>query len=278
MYETKMKFIILSFLALFTPTAYCAGELVDYVKLNWISSIEIKLNKKLKLNDVIKEPAGTKQVLAEVIYLNQDFLAQRDCLIFDIPLKKEPGSLYVTKLKGDELCRFELYSKANYKLNGIYNMGLNLSKKRFQITIDTKIININLLNKDQGSRFQLGDHSGSRDRISGLKVSLAPSNGAISPLNDGTICYEVDDNCKVIKDLNCNLCRNGTYLVKASQCGTKLRQVCGSSKCGTKGSPACMRGVVASGYTGNYCIPDSPIGLCYKGLRVFCENGALICN
>jgi hypothetical protein len=50
-------------------------------------------------------------------------------------------------------------------------------------------------------------------------------------------------------------------------------------KCGRAGFPACIRGYVASKLDPNaFCINDSPVGFCQKGLRVVCLNNQLMCE
>jgi hypothetical protein len=246
---------------------------------NWISSYQIDLNKNLKFDDVIQQPAGTKQVIAEVYYLNHNFLSQKDCLIYEIPLKKKPGTLSLVKLATtNEKCQSQLFSKPLYMMKDVFNLGVELTTNLLKMSINSNVVKIKLLNKNQKGSFKLGDHFAANDNIPGLKVSLAFDDTGSTLLADGVICHDIDDSCNIKLDLNCDLCQNSSYTVKASQCERELRTVCGQQKCGIKGAPACLRGAKASGYTGNYCISDSPIGICYKGLRVFCENGSLICN
>jgi len=145
----------------------------------------------------------------------------------------------------------------------VYNFSFNLKKNVLILNIDQhkeKIKMLNFYNQD----------------ISLLSFLKDP--GVQIP--DYTICSDVSNHCASKTINNCDSCSAGvSYQVVASNCSFgSLRRYCGKKICGKKDAPACYRGRAASGYTGPFCISDSPIAFCEKPLRVICLNDELYCR
>jgi hypothetical protein len=98
-------------------------------------------------------------------------------------------------------------------------------------------------------------------------------------LADGTLCFQVDDGCNVLKN-NCNDCESGSMPIISSKCDKEYNKICSVTACGNRGAPACVRGYNYSGKvidTG--CIDGSSSGYCQGGLSAYCdERSILVCR
>lgn len=94
-------------------------------------------------------------------------------------------------------------------------------------------------------------------------------------------CYQVDKNCQVIKEFDCDSCRYGWTYVPGGECGEDFNAVCGVDRCGERGEFACPRGqAYLRGFVRDIepCSQDSPLGYCQEGLVPICdENKNLVC-
>jgi hypothetical protein len=265
--------IVLSFLI--TVNLY-ADDFSQYVQEHWSSAYNVEINPEIDTSKKIEKPKGVRLNVLEVYYYDSKFKVLKDCLVYKTPKEKELGRLFVVNIPYTSECKEHLFDLEKSKTNSIYNFGIALEGKRLKLLIDTKTLVVNLLNKSEKTQLELGSISHEGTGRLGVTISLSHGHSG-TLLDEGSICYDVDDKCNVVINKNCYLCPNNFYSVKASNCPTDIRKRCGPSSCGGKGEPACLRGVAASKYKGNYCIPDSPIGLCNKGLRVSCANAELIC-
>lgn len=264
MYESTLKLLILFGCCIVsTLSSAKATSFENYMHKNWASSYRVKLNENITNKESVNKPEGTKIVLANVFFLNNEFERIQDCLIYKVPKKSEAGALSIVHVEAGQDCRDHLYSQSVTVLKPIYNLGIDLQKNKLKLSIDKREVNISLLNTNE-------------KKI--IKISMSDSIITHPLIDDGETCFDVDSKCSIVQTNTCSFCKTSSYQVIASNCPTAVRKICGVKKCGIKGNPACIRGVLASGYKGDYCIPDSPIGICEKGLRVFCEKGELICN
>lgn len=273
MYANKL----VAFLFLISVKVY-SSSFIDYIDKSWSSGYKVTINKNYTTSLKIDEPKGTTQYIVRVDYLNKDFKKLSDCLIYQIPRTGESGSLYIHLLNNNKSCEDVLFEKHLFSIEEVYNFGISYKENILKLIIDNKTKQIKLLNSKFNTDNKIYDHIASRMYLEGVQISRVERDSNTEYYKDGSICLDVDNKCEVIKNTNCDLCQNGTHNIIASNCPSKVRRVCGIKECGEKGNPACIRGFLATKYMGDYCIPDSPVGFCKKGLRVFCENGELICN
>lgn len=96
-----------------------------------------------------------------------------------------------------------------------------------------------------------------------------------------TFCHRVDENCEDIEDFSCRSCRYGWYEVVDYSCPQGGSKLCGPSRCGRRGEPACPRGLEENSKARSeavVCEKGSKAGLCEQGLETHCdENNVLIC-
>lgn len=267
-----MKFLLT--FALLIPITASAQGLLGLIYERWVSVVGIKkINPELQLSGSIKKPEGTWQALLEVYYLDSNFLKLKDCLSYYVPLGKDPGILKVQTVRLNQNCENVLLEAGDATEKGIYNLAIKLSnsaesKYHLRIKMDKTEYDFIFPNMNVGNHF------------SGIQVGVPSTmtSSRIPNLRDGMICFDVDNECSVKMEYRCNQCINSSYQVIASNCSTAYRQVCGPDNCGGKNQPACIRGRKSTGFELDYCINDSPVGFCNKGLRVMCFDKVLICQ
>ncbi|MBT4792001.1 MAG: hypothetical protein HON90_10550 [Halobacteriovoraceae bacterium] len=250
----------------------------DITQKRWASSAQILTNKNIPSTQNITEPAGTYQQILEIIYQDRSFNLHKDCLIYKIPSKLNvEGLLKVISVNYHVPCESVLMLKTKLTVSPVYNFSYELKKRKLLLSIDTKKFEYDLFNVVLNQKDKLYGHSGTHFTQPGISISFVDKKDGYK-LKERDICFDVDDKCKIVQKDLCHLCPGKILESVASTCPSRYRRYCLSATCGTKGLPACIRGHKASGYKGNYCIPGSPIGFCKKPLKVFCENGELICR
>lgn len=270
----------------------CKEKSVDlnfYKETNrrWLAATGISWSSPYYKQDTkILKPKGTWQAILEVSFIDKDFNQARDCVLYRVPSNEKEGELKIIPNRDARPCK-ELVGDDEYiSLQGIINFGFEFnhsteSKENLTLKIDTHRLKYNFLNLD----LKKYDESilSSSAKVTKFKGALITSDISYSLEKeyhkDGKVCFDVNDECKIIIEDSCDLCETSSFKTVSSACPTKYRRVCGRDICGTKGQAACLRGYLASGLDpSSYCINDSPVGICQKGLRVICENGTLICE
>lgn len=94
-------------------------------------------------------------------------------------------------------------------------------------------------------------------------------------------CHRVNENCEDVQEFSCLNCRYGHYEVVDYQCPQGGSKICGPSRCGQRGEPACPRGVKHLQKEKSevvICEKASNAGFCEEGLVTHCdEDNVLIC-
>lgn len=271
----KIKIILL---ILFTHGHVYAGDFWSQIETRWLAAEDALLSDYVRPNEAIRKPIGTSIVIAQVILLNRSFYQTKDCLIYKTPSKTNQGILKVINVSPKIACeKVAMIGTANLKLEGLYNIAIDYKKGVFTFIDDKIKRQIQFLNYQNKTQKKLLDTSASQTKFPGMKISYLISKNE-EVLNEGDICFDVDDKCNVLIKNKCDYCPSSILPVIASNCLYKARKYCSKKLCGQKNSPACIRGRVASHYDGLYCINDSPLGFCEKNLRVFCINDELICR
>lgn len=278
--------ILLVLLALL-PAMASEVHFFDNLSYRWMGASRFELiNKNITYGESISKPQGTWQTLGAVYVKNSNFSEHKDCLFYYVPLEEKPGVLKIKFLRKNQRCEDFLHQEGSLLLEGIYNLGLEVREEynsdfHLRIRIDEKKYDYkfpNFSKRDLGS--DKLSNGVMKSQFHGIEVGV-PVNTIVEDevqLKDGEICFDVNDACEVTMSFRCDQCENSSYPVIASACSQKFRQVCGVNNCGTKDTPACIRGYVSTGYKLDYCINDSPIGFCAEGLRVTCFNNQLFCK
>lgn len=235
----------------------------DYIQ-NWKGAIDIQVRDEFPVNKLITEPAGTTQHIFTISYLNSNFQKRINCLVYSIPKKQQTGHLKIIAPKLGQSCEEVIFDKGIKEWKEVYNFAFNVEKSILILKIDTQEIKIPMMNLNQ--------------QDSSLLVSFSNSSKPGISLKENDICFDVNDDCEESVKYQCQLCPNGIQNIIASSCPTKLRKICSKERCGQSGGYACMRGYAATGYTGDYCINDSPIAFCEGDSRVICVDGILKCR
>jgi hypothetical protein len=166
-------------------------------------------------------------------------------------------------------------SKLSYKLM-LQKLKISFFSDAQEIKLEYNLYNVQ---PDKDRNFQIFESNLGKKNESGLYLrSMVENQGSkqIQKLNLGDKCFELNPNCEVVQS-QCHLCPSGFHQIIDSNCPQKGTRICGLKSCGQRGELACPRGRKFSGYTGDYCIPDSPLGICDKELRVHCMDKQLVC-
>lgn len=238
-------------------------------KVSWI-------NPHFENQEKITEPENTTQALLEVEFLDKTFSKVSDCLYFSIPKKSEGGVLFFVANPERKPCSELILGDRFSEIKRIINFGFEVHEEELLLKIDEKRFTYKLLNYLKKKDFKT--LSTSEEKVS-LITSDIDYNIKKKILNNGDTCFEVDDECNIIKENECDSCVGGHYQIINNKCRSLQTKVCGINNCGLKNQVACLRGYTSSGIKPeNYCVNSSPLGFCDEGLNIVCENGILICE
>lgn len=253
----------------------------------WMAAREVSwASEHYRQNMAILTPKGTWQAILRVNFLDQNLNEVSDCVFYRVPSENEEGKLKVVANPEIKSCQGLLAEEGYVEFEDIINFGYEYndslkSKENLILKIDTHDFKYDFLNlKKKIKKHELLNSSASQTKIKGAVISSEINYKKEEViLKEGTICFDVQNDCKVIKKDECHLCEKGYYQTVSSACPRLFRKVCGKDRCGTKNNPACLRGYMASGLDPKaYCIQGSPVGICQKGLRVVCINNTLFCE
>lgn len=280
-----MRFILffIIFLIGCSPVDHDVDYFNDILFSRWVSTIRInQVNEHFSNKKIISEPKGTWQVLMGVEYISDINLdSSFDCLLYKIG--KNTGTLKVVNNKKFGDCNNTIFEegieienisnvsfdlKRNLIISGIKNNKEIKMKFRFLNRLSDKKILTKKYSSSELRRLIPGALIQSSERIQGKEFI---------PIEDGKFCHNLNDNCTDEIINSCDQCSSGWYPIINSACKKKYSKVCGRNVCGQKGEAACIRGYEWIEYDEDYCINDSPIGFCNKGLRVICDKKKLIC-
>jgi hypothetical protein len=280
-----MKYLWL--LILFSCQQNSQSEIAGKLYTRWLGGIDIiNIHENIKQGESIKEPRGTWQQLFTVVFYDRSFQKQYDCVYYQVPSDGEAG-VWGVVFNGYESKCSAIPAKKDLERSEIFNFAYKLNRiqsheSHIELFVDQNKLEFRLSNFSNGKiQNRMLGNSVIESQFTGLRVS-SPVDPLAEPvekkLGDGTICHEPDNSCESQINYQCDQCENGWYEVVASECPTSFKKVCGQDPCGQKGSTACVRGYVATGYKLNYCINDSPVGFCNEGFRVYCFNKELVCR
>lgn len=118
-----------------------------------------------------------------------------------------------------------------------------------------------------------------KESTASLRSSMWFGEWDIKESSQINFCERKNNQCETYGHSICEECLYGWEYVVDYNCSGGGSKVCSPAKCGTKGRPACPRGIVWSGKSmRELCFDDSPAGFCQDDLRVICgEDNILIC-
>jgi len=271
----KAKIVLI--FSFFSLSSY-ASTFWSELEYRWSSVKSIKVSDYVTAGEPVRNPVGVSIPLASTIILNRDFHHSKDCLIYKTPSKSAQGELKLVNISPDESCEKVLTGHAPVLIvSNLYNLAIKLEDRSMTIVNDKTQFKIKFFNMLQKRNKSILETSASNTLIPGLKISTIITKKSQS-LKSGDLCFDVDDKCNDVLENRCDQCPGGIVPVIASSCKSKVRKYCLSGSCGKSGGPACIRGFKTTGYTGPYCINDSPVAYCVKPYRVICINEELVCR
>ena len=277
-----VKSLILFFLLIIScKQAVTTGEFFEKTSSRWIYTSNISwVNGHYQGSEKILSPKGTYQSIFEVEFIDANFNKSYDCIQFYIPKNESDGELTIVRNPEHENCSRLIGNTGYAQIKDIRNFGFELNEDILKLKVDEYRFEYKLLNLIKESSPKLLESSIIDSSVSGVLIASKVSYSKSKPLlEDGSICFDIDDECNEILKNRCSDCNGGFFEVVASKCGIKRKRICGINKCGQKNQPACFRGYLASGINpANYCISDSPVSFCNKGLNVVCVNDILMCE
>ncbi len=237
-----------------------------------------------KENELLTKPQDSWQSMFDFVYIDQKFKFLKDCVYLRVP-GKEPGILKVKTVSMDHKCQDYLLSPGDQEWKNL---------KTFQFHTGDKKLILDLGFQDFRSEiWEIRFQNNSVPREAGMSLSsaefkgnkiflLAPSRTSVEssvttyPAAD-SLCHNINDDCQEVTPSTCHDCRDGWYEIP-NGCfqGPKY---CGRHFCGSKGRPACRRGMVWQGKEEPFdCRTDSSFAYCNKGLSVQCEGLKAFCR
>jgi hypothetical protein len=113
------------------------------------------------------------------------------------------------------------------------------------------------------------------NKIFPLEVKIPKNQNLI----DGAVCFEVDENCNIIKN-TCQNCEFSSLPVISSKCQKIYNRICSATACGNRGASACVRGYNYSAKAIDPgCVDGAMSGYCQEGLSAYCdERNILVCR
>ena len=235
------------------------SEFEENIIHRWKSIVSVKVNPKIEQSTPIEEPLGTSLKVFEVELNARNFRPLKDCVFYQVPSSDQTGVLYLHQASREDSCEKFLLKFDQLKKEGLYNFAFELTSEELKLFLDSKLLRIPL------------------PKNSMILVSTLSDESQYKLKNQDT-CYQVNDQCEVLKKNDCDICPKSVLNIIDSNCKKDFSKICADFGCGGINQPACIRGWSATNFKLDYCIPDSPIAFCKPGLRVFCESQRLICK
>ncbi|HLW56863.1 MAG TPA: hypothetical protein VKY27_05725 [Bacteriovoracaceae bacterium] len=233
---------------------------------------KLEVHEFYKDNELIKRPVDAWQNIASFSISNTDLSLSRLCLKYR-PSSEAKGIFRIELMPLKRKCQEN--GKIIYEQDSL--LGIQFQREpEFKITFSHKDFSttswtIKTIKKK--ASLELLD---TPDKFWGEKVLFLNDHTDFQKLlTDGTQCLKVSDDCKVEGSSSCQQCENGS-LEAPNGCLVGPRY-CSSAECGTKGNPACRRGVKFQNKRSLDCRVDMSFAFCKgdsvpscQGLEVWC--------
>lgn len=277
--QVAFLFILLSIISCKESTIN--GEFLNKTMARWNFGSQLSwINPHYIDSEKISEPKGVYSAVFEVEFIGADFNKYYDCINYITPKESFDGELYIIPNPKRLKCKDLDMDNSYVALKKIRNFGFEMQDSSLLLKVDEHRFKYKFLNYKMNKKNEILSNSIASSLVEGIQIASEvkyETNHNI--LKNGEICFDISDDCTVTMEENCQSCEGGYYEVVASACQSKRRKVCGINNCGKKNQIACFRGYLASGIDPeNYCVQDSPVGFCNKGLRVVCINSVLMCE
>jgi len=237
-----------------------------------------------KENELIIRPKDSWQSMFDFIYIDRNFKTLKDCVYFRVP-GNEAGVLKVKTVSREEKCRDFLLSPGDKEWKDIKTFQFNSGENKLVFDIGfqgfrSEIWEIRFqpkpVQKEAGMSLSSAEFKSSKFFLLAPVHTKSETSTVAFPPAD-SLCHNINDDCQEVSQTTCHDCREGWYEVPngCSQ-GPKY---CGRHLCGSKGRPACRRGMEWQGKEEPFdCRTDSSFAYCNNGLSVQCEGLKAYCR
>jgi hypothetical protein len=252
--------------------------------MHWSSLLEVKERHEFYLdNENIDRPKGVWQTLFAVVYPDRNLWLHKDCVYFKVP-NSDDGIFKIRSTGVEESCDLHIEETGEVEIQGLRSLQFAFSD---QISVyftfkDFRTFkwSIPILNKSKANAPKLLTSSAEvrsprlvllapAKLLSGKSVSKGPKNGEI--------CHSVADDCTVVSPSICHQCSSGWYEIP-NGCAQGPKY-CGVQICGTKGQPACRRGMKYQKVRKKFeCSSDPSFAYCAPETKLECEGGRAYCR
>jgi len=278
-----MKLKILFFLIFFFS---CRQEIspTNVLPLHFKRSLSISFNDKLARGNLtsLNRPSNTWIELA-----SGNFQSYKVCLTYKTPFRKKSGVLMLSRKSIDSSCfgkGHSLYQFEVSHLSGVWSNESKIYLGEERTIIHPKTLFFRLISKGKKIlvRIPLENIDKQEKTIfteDVLERGIKPIGKRLDSYAKKTakLCRNIDESCNVIGKDTCAMCAYGWFEVIGHGCEAGGRRYCGSSKCGQRGQPACLKGKMF--LEKNNCVMGSKAGFCAPGLTTYCDtNKVLICR
>lgn len=233
---------------------------------------QLEVHEFYKENELINRPRDAWQTIASFSVVNSDLSLSKVCFKYR-PADEAKGIFRVELHSMNQKCDHE--GKFLHEINSLFGI-------QFQRSPDFKII---FSHKDftqsswtipiprKKKELSLLD---TPDNYWGESVLFLTNEVEKKELiKDGTKCLNVADDCSVIGTSSCHQCANGS-LEAPNGCLVGPRY-CSSAECGTKGNPACRKGVKFQKKRTLDCRRDDSFAFCAGEGTPTCQGQEVWC-
>jgi hypothetical protein len=194
--------------------------------------------------------------------LGVDFVNSRSCLFYKVSDKSD-GELYGVMTKDGVDCQNVINDSPVFSIGKIRSMSVkkNNSTFNFYYTLEN---------------FKEDQFSFTQKKYIGMEF-LINQGSQKQKLADGVVCSHFDVDCNEIVKSNCDSCENAWYEIY-NGCKLGGKKICGAITCGSRGNPACLRGITYQRKRVDYkCREDDSFVFCAKGLKINCQGEEAYC-
>lgn len=233
----------------------------------------LKVHEFYQDNELITKPLDAWQTIVSFSVSNSDLSLSQVCLKYR-PAVEAQGVFRVEKM--DLMKNCDESGKIIYELNSLHGIQFERGSD-FKIVFTHKDFSMSswvIKTLEIKRNLELLD---SPDKAWGETVLFLTEDSAPSALlADGVQCLKVLDDCTIIGVSTCHQCQNGS-LEAPNGCLIAPRY-CSSFECGTKGNPACRRGVKVFKQRVLDCRKDSGFAFCSGEATPTCQGSEVWCH
>lgn len=234
---------------------------------------QLEVHEFYKDNELITRPLDAWQNIASFSMVNSDLSLSKLCLKYR-PALEAKGVFRIELMPLKHSCKLE--GKVLYEQDSLYGIQFQRGDE-FRITFSHKDFSTNHWSIKSLKKPKKADLLDTSDKIWGEKIlflSVHRENSEL--LKDGTLCLKVSDDCVIQESSLCHQCENG--FVEAPNGCLVGPQYCSSAECGTKGNPACRRGVKFQNKRSLDCRVDSSFAFCGADSTPTCQGAEVWCH